>query len=400
MIAEQRFRGTIYLNSTVGLSTSWTNRPYLLDADSSYGITPILVSENDGNKYHFCGFYCNDDQSVECLLGIFIAFPDIVSTEIKLMDPQLVWSANRDRPVKANATLQLGLDGNLVLADSDGTFVWSTNTTGKSVSGLTLTEMGNLVLFDKANRIVWQSFDHPTDSLLPGQSLVAGRKLVACVSETNLSQGLLSLAILNRSLTTYIDSDPPQVYFTSRRPASTYFSFDGQALTAPPYSRTSPAEFMKFGPDGHFRAYQWDENRYNWKDISDLLLNVYAQNCGYPMNSSNTQNQSGGKKSRRHTVIIGSTLAAIFGIILSITACFVIFKKRTQDSTKSGDFMDLEPNFTGMLTRFSYNELRIITEDFSRKLGEGGFGSVYEGTLSNGTKIAVKRLDGLGHKLT
>uniref|UniRef100_K4CG93 Protein kinase domain-containing protein n=2 Tax=Solanum lycopersicum TaxID=4081 RepID=K4CG93_SOLLC len=59
--------------------------------------------------------------------------------------------------------------------------------------------------------------------------------------------------------------------------------------------------------------------------------------------------------------------------------------------------MDLEPNFTGMLTRFSYNELRIITEDFSRKLGEGGFGSVYEGTLSNGTKIAVKRLDGLGH---
>ncbi|XP_010324079.3 G-type lectin S-receptor-like serine/threonine-protein kinase SD2-5 [Solanum lycopersicum] len=531
-LLHPRFRGTIYLNSTVGLSTSWTNRPYLLDADSSYGITPILVSENDGNKYHFCGFYCNDDQSVECLLGIFIAFPDIVSTEIKLMDPQLVWSANRDRPVKANATLQLGLDGNLVLADSDGTFVWSTNTTGKSVSGLTLTEMGNLVLFDKANRIVWQSFDHPTDSLLPGQSLVAGRKLVACVSETNLSQGLLSLAILNRSLTTYIDSDPPQVYFTSRRPASTYFSFDGQALTAPPYSRTSPAEFMKFGPDGHFRAYQWDENRYNWKDISDLLLNVYAQNCGYPMvcgrygictsngqcscpsdqnffrslderkkdvgclqltsiycnssqyhsfvelknttyfafeynretipskfwfggitledckraclrncsckavvfgydvdetrtgaclllnevfslvdtddrwhkrvllkvqNSSNTQNQSGGKKSRRHTVIIGSTLAAIFGIILSITACFVIFKKRTQDSTKSGDFMDLEPNFTGMLTRFSYNELRIITEDFSRKLGEGGFGSVYEGTLSNGTKIAVKRLDGLGH---
>ncbi|KAK6785218.1 hypothetical protein RDI58_018673 [Solanum bulbocastanum] len=77
------------------------------------------------------------------------------------MDPQLVWSANRDRPVKANATLQLGKDGNLVLTDSDGTFVWSTNTTGKSVSGFNMTETGNLVLFDKANRTVWQSFDHP-----------------------------------------------------------------------------------------------------------------------------------------------------------------------------------------------------------------------------------------------
>ncbi|KAH0744079.1 hypothetical protein KY290_032072 [Solanum tuberosum] len=117
--------------------------------------------------------------------------------------------------------------------------------------------------------------------------------------------------------------------------------------------------------------------------------------------SSNTQNQSqtisGGKKSRPHIVIIGSTLAAFFGIMLSVTAFFVIFKKRTKDSRKDGGFLDLEPIFPGMLTRFSYNELRIITEDFSRKLGEGGFGSVYEGTLSNGTKIAVKRLDGLGH---
>lgn len=120
-------------------------------------------------------------------------------------------------------------------------------------------------------------------------------------------------------------------------------------------------------------------------------------------NSSNTQNQSqtisGGKKSRPHIVIIGSTLAAFFGIMLSITAFFVIFKKRTKDSRKDGGFLDLEPIFPGMLTRFSYNELKITTEDFSRKLGEGGFGSVYEGTLTNGTKIAVKRLDGLGHEM-
>ncbi|PHT43604.1 hypothetical protein CQW23_17629 [Capsicum baccatum] len=72
-----------------------------------------------------------------------------------------------------------------------------------------------------------------------------------------------------------------------------------------------------------------------------------------------------------------------------------IFKKRSQKS-KAGDFCDLEPILPGILTRFSYNELKIITEDFSRQLGKGGFGSVYEGTLRNGTKIAVKHLDGLG----
>lgn len=92
-------------------------------------------------------------------------------------------------------------------------------------------------------------------------------------------------------------------------------------------------------------------------------------------------------------MILGSTLGAFFEIILNITACFVLFKKRTCDSIKAGDFLDLEPILPGMLTRFTYNELKIITEDFSRKLGEGGFGAVYEGTLSNGTKIAVKRLE-------
>ncbi|CAN4103173.1 unnamed protein product [Withania somnifera] len=510
-----------------GLSSFWINsRSLAVNSSDFYDLTPILHRGNTGPRF-LCGFSC---YKTTCFLGILL-YHNRSDAKYMINDPRLVWSANRNRPVKANATLKLGLDGNLVLADSDGTLVWSTQTTGKSVSGLNLTEMGNLVLFDKRKRTIWQSFDHPTDSLLPGQNLVYGRKLIASVSATNRSQGLLVLTVLNGSWATYTDTDPPQYY--SDYSDSPYFSFDGQILTALQYPPTSTAQYMKLEPDGHLNVYQRSVS--DWSQVSDILSNVAWGNCGYPMvcgrysicsnngqctcppeenffrpfserkpdlgcsqltsifcnssqyhsflelknttyfafqfnregssskfwleekkledckraclsncsckaivfqylpnrnqigsclllnevfsliddeerfettvflkvqNPSKEHNQSSiiteGKKSRPSKVITGATIAALFGIVLSITVCFVIFKRRTHDSRKAGDFLDLEPVLPGILTRFSYNELKIITEDFSRKLGEGGFGSVYEGILSNGTKIAVKHLDGLG----
>ena len=106
-----------------------------------------------------------------------------------------MWTANRNTPVKINATLQLSQEGDLILRDADGTYVWSTNTTGMSVSGLNLTEEGNLTLFSRNNAVVWQSFDHPTDSLLPAQRMVSGQKLIATESALNLTEGFYLLLI-------------------------------------------------------------------------------------------------------------------------------------------------------------------------------------------------------------
>ncbi|KAK4714481.1 hypothetical protein R3W88_020388 [Solanum pinnatisectum] len=522
---------TTLSNSTAGLaglSSFWINRPSVILNSTAYAnyfgwTTPILKRRNAGSRF-LCGFYCNY-YATECLLGILLYYNRSDGDNVIIDIPHLVWSANRNHPVKVNATLQLGQDGNLVLTDSDGTLVWSTNTTGKSVSGLNMTETGNLVLFDKDNRTIWQSFNHPTDTLLPGQSLVSGRKLTASVSADNSSQGLFSLTVYKGGWSTYTDSDPPQYYYTSYYEDNPYFSFDGDTLTAL-HPINSTAQFMKIEPNGHLKVYQWSVMNWNKLDITAQRVG----NCGYPMvcgrysictnngqctcppqenffrpsserkpdlgcsqltsiycNSSQyhsfielkdtayfsfqynhepssskfwleekkledckraclsncsckaavfqynwngnqrgsclllnevfslidnngqgrgktvflkVQNQSsiipGRKKSRPFQVIIGSTLAAFFGIILSIATCFVIFKKRIHESRKAADFLDLEPILPGILARFSYNELKVITEDFSSKLGEGGFGSVYEGTLRNGTKIAVKHLDGLG----
>ncbi|XP_004309346.1 PREDICTED: probable LRR receptor-like serine/threonine-protein kinase At1g56140-like, partial [Fragaria vesca subsp. vesca] len=53
----------------------------------------------------------------------------------------------------------------------------------------------------------------------------------------------------------------------------------------------------------------------------------------------------------------------------------------------------------GPLT-FSYSELKSATNDFSpeNKLGEGGFGPVYKGTLHDGRVIAVKQLSAASHQ--
>ncbi|KAF9671940.1 hypothetical protein SADUNF_Sadunf12G0102600 [Salix dunnii] len=48
----------------------------------------------------------------------------------------------------------------------------------------------------------------------------------------------------------------------------------------------------------------------------------------------------------------------------------------------------------GKPTRFSYEDLKAITGNFSEVLGEGGFGKVLKGILLDGIKMAVTQIDG------
>ncbi|XP_039160623.1 rust resistance kinase Lr10-like [Eucalyptus grandis] len=54
------------------------------------------------------------------------------------------------------------------------------------------------------------------------------------------------------------------------------------------------------------------------------------------------------------------------------------------------EFLQAHNNF--LLVRYSYSNIKKITSNFKYKLGEGGYGSVFKGTLRSGNEVAIKIL--------
>ncbi|KAH7850415.1 hypothetical protein Vadar_032573 [Vaccinium darrowii] len=105
----------------------------------------------------------------------------------------VVWTANRDQPVNGELSkLSLLKSGDLILTDADQFTVWSTNTNSISPLELKLLDTGNLVLKNPSGTIIWQSFDSPTDTILPNQPMTRTAKLVSSRSQTNISTGFYS----------------------------------------------------------------------------------------------------------------------------------------------------------------------------------------------------------------
>ncbi|EEC78081.1 hypothetical protein OsI_17557 [Oryza sativa Indica Group] len=94
-----------------------------------------------------------------------------------------VWVANRDSPLNDTAGVLVNNGaGGLVLLDGSGRAAWSSNTTGKSSSATAaqLLESGNLVVRERdqlnTGVFIWQSFDHPSNTLIAGMRLGNNRQ--------------------------------------------------------------------------------------------------------------------------------------------------------------------------------------------------------------------------------
>ncbi|KAI6697447.1 hypothetical protein NL676_017566 [Syzygium grande] len=109
-------------------------------------------------------------------------------SRVRRSNPRIVvWVANRDRPI-VGRTASFGLvDGNLKLSDEEEA-IWSTNVSSSSTRLAKLLDSGNLVLME-GESFLWQSFQNPTDTFLPGMRMIGNFKLTSWASQDDPKQG-------------------------------------------------------------------------------------------------------------------------------------------------------------------------------------------------------------------
>ncbi|KXG37964.1 G-type lectin S-receptor-like serine/threonine-protein kinase SD2-5 [Sorghum bicolor] len=243
-----------------------------ITANGSF-IDPVLDNSIMSYTTYF-GFYSIDGKSF--ILSIVISGPQA----------PVIWSANPENPVNSGAILNFTREGNLILHNGDGTTVWSTATKSKSVAGMVLDVYGNLVLFDKDNISVWQSFDHPTDTLVLGQSLCRGMNLSIRTSNTKWPSARVYFSAEWNGLQYSFKPAAFTKLFETSTIASTCCAFANGSFGFPDNIFFLPSarslQFMRLESDGHLRLYEMQGTLQDPLMLFDVL-STEMKFCDYPM---------------------------------------------------------------------------------------------------------------------
>ncbi|CAN1747829.1 G-type lectin S-receptor-like serine/threonine-protein kinase RKS1 [Linum perenne] len=194
----------------------------------------ILISQ--GGMFAL-GFFSPGSSSSNRYLGIWYH---------KVTVQTVVWVANRNTPINGTSgVLSLDEHGSLVLYSSHDLRapVWFANASSLSPDAYVaqLLDSGNLVLLQGTRRrIVWQSFDYPTDVALPGMKI-----------GLNLKTGL------DRSLTCWKSPNDPGIGDYS-------FKLD---------PRGSPQFFLQTRADHYWRSGPWP-----WGKFPDIYNYTFVNN--------------------------------------------------------------------------------------------------------------------------
>ncbi|CAN1775112.1 G-type lectin S-receptor-like serine/threonine-protein kinase At4g27290 [Linum perenne] len=209
----------------------------------------------------------------------------------KNITPQtVVWVANREVPITERVgVFNITSQGNLTLVDATLTLVWSSNSSRSLQSPVVkLLDSGNLVVKDGTDdnpeNYLWQSFDYPCDTLLPGMKtgIVNGqdKPLISWKSTEDPGKGEFSLQIDSQGY--------PQGYVKKG-------SWNGERFSGLPalkQSSTFTYEFVFNQNDTYFKFETTDSSalprytiypsgllqRYTWNDqTNDWMVLATAQ---------------------------------------------------------------------------------------------------------------------------
>ncbi|KAG6706503.1 hypothetical protein I3842_07G224900 [Carya illinoinensis] len=439
---------------------------------------------------------------------------------IQTQSSRVVWSANRGSPVANSDNFVFDEKGSVFLRKGDSV-VWSAETGDSGISAMELQDSGNLILLGNESTVIWQSFSHPTDTLLSNQDFVEGLKLVSDPNSKNLTyileikSGDMILSAGYQTLQPYwsmgkdsrkIDNKDGGLVAVASLNANSWRFYDKNRVLLWQFIISGNTDsnvtwIAVLGNDGFISFYDLQDGPSNGvsptKIPSDLCSTPEPCDAYYicssddkcqcpsvlPSHSCNSGIVSPCDPSKGSTELVNagdglnyfalgflppSSKSDLNGCKASCDgncSCLALFFQNStgdcylfdrigsfQNSNKGSDFVSYikvlsdgssqkrfpyvvvvissiivvvgllivgfryyrrskklpdsphgtseEDNFleglSGMPIRFTYRDLQTATDNFSVKLGQGGFGSVYRGVLPDGTRLAVKKLEGIG----
>ncbi|KAH9673668.1 Receptor-like serine/threonine-protein kinase SD1-8 [Citrus sinensis] len=414
----------------------------------------------------------------------------------------VAWVANRNNAITdKSGVLTLSNNGSLLLLNQEKRSIWSSNSSRVLQNPVVqLLDSGNLVLRSNVSRssdeYVWQSFDYPSDTLLPemklGLNLKTGfeRYLTPWRSADDPTPGDFSFRLDNSTAV------PELVTFMGSSKRARSGPWNGQTFEGIPWMKDSGYELivehkedeiyykfklindtvttrLQLENTGTYHRFVWDETTSEWHKLYSWPFDHcdnYAE-CGANSNCRISKTPScecltgfisksqedwdspdsrscvrkpsdcpGGEgflklpkmklpenywsnqsmslreceaectkncscRAYANSQVVGGGNGCLmwFGDLIDIKECsekyvwgqdFFIrvptsdLGKRRVDQENQDQIEDLE------LPLFELATIANATDNFSinNKLGEGGFGRVYKGTLVDGQEIAVKRL--------
>ncbi|KAL4573053.1 hypothetical protein LXL04_019846 [Taraxacum kok-saghyz] len=120
----------------------------------------------------------------------------------------------------------------------------------------------------------------------------------------------------------------------------------------------------------------WESELLDLSDSNSNELTIYVKVASKDLPSNKKNN----------AVIIGAVVGSVvFAVFILGLILLLVYRKKKKFAGKT--------TVEGSLVSFVYRDLQTATKNFSDKLGGGGFGSVFKGTLPDNSDVAVKKLE-------